>query len=145
MKKDKTFNISIAPGQAWILRDRILPGPVVARTQVPPELRGILHELRGKINSAILRFVDEENLERVDIPITPNEGWIIDQTLAYDTTKDQTKGGQTDLLIQVIRGLWGAEYDLPSTVSEDPWQEWDKDSFSRLLGEDDGEIDYSLD
>lgn len=115
-----------------MLRDRIIPGPVVKNSPAPPELRGILHQLRGKINSAILRFEDEEGLESVDLLLTPNEAWIIDQTLSFD----RPNGSQTNLLLQIMRGLWSAEYGLSSIIAEDPWKGWSKDSIKELLNGD---------
>ena len=122
-----------------MLRDRILPGPIVKQPKLPVELRGILHGIRSKVNSAILRFEDEDELEEVEIDLTPNEGWILDQALAFDGKK----GAQTNLAVQIMRGLWSSELGLPSRVVKDPWQEWNKEEYTNMLSEEGKEEYYA--
>lgn len=64
------------------------------------------YTLREKVNDALLRFADEE-LEELELDVTEEELWIIDQKLplAYD--------GARAFLLRVFKALWELGYDLP--------------------------------
>lgn len=126
----QTFTISLSHDMAWVLRNKILPGPRIegAPAFAFSQADDLIRDLRVKVNSAILRFRDEPDLGEVKLPLTEDEGWLIDQAIYFDGLT----GPGTQLLLQVFRGLWGIEYNLPENLVEDPRGGWDNKVFRSL-------------
>ena len=106
-----TFEVKLTRQTAWLLAEKVLPGPsFLTMGHGDEEVYNKLVTLRLKINSAILRFEDEEGLRDVNITISTEEGWLIDQVIK----NDGPEGLGHKLLVQIYRGLWGLDYNLPT-------------------------------
>ena len=109
-----TFEIKLTRQTAWLLAEKVLPGPnFLTHGFGDQDVYKQLVNLRLKINAAILRFEDENGLRDVDITISTEEGWLIDQVVK----NDGPDGLGHKLLVQVYRGLWGLDYQLPTILS----------------------------
>ena len=113
------FDVVLSRDTAWMLQIAVRPGPKLPGGTISDaalEYQKIGFTLRSKVNHAILRFEDEPETKTVDMTITEDEGWLIDQTVPFDG-----KGGAgTDLLLQTFRGFWKVEYQLPSDLVSEP-------------------------
>lgn len=94
-----------------VLLDRQSAWGLVTLLKVPfadPAARS----LRMRINSALLRIVDE-SVPVVAMPLeTEREAWLIDAAL-----HPQQGQWAADLILQIARVLWEFEYDLPMSES----------------------------
>jgi len=118
---EATFPVKLTERMAWLIRNKVVPGPYfrhesTAIADTTRRAHDMISGLRRKINAAILRFVDEPDLEQADVSLTEDEGWMLDQIVS----PDGQAGEATDLLIQVFRGLWALDYGLSPYVCEDP-------------------------
>ena len=125
---ERTFPLKLSHDAAWFLRNRITPGPHLNITGFPTSAQEMLQDFRKKINSAILRFKDEEGLEEVEIDVGEDEAWLLDQALPFDGLD----GICTQLLTQVFRGLWGLEHGIPGQLADDPRAGWNNQTFRSL-------------
>ena len=115
--ENSPITITLTKNLAWFLREQIQPGPNLDMGGPAQKLSELGQNLRGKINRALLRFTDEEELEEVELDLEENEAWIIDNVIKYDGEGNPG----TELLVQLFRGMWGNEYGLPPKIVEDPY------------------------
>jgi hypothetical protein len=108
------FPLILDEGMAWLLREHLRPGIWVEG--LSRELYARVLGIREKINNVILRLLDEPDLMSVEISIGEPEAWIIDGAIAYDGTG----GSGTEILLQLFRGLWALEYNLPVNLVSEP-------------------------
>ena len=115
-----TFPITLTRTGAWMIQQTIKPGVPLGdlMSGTPVYLwQQQAHMLREKINNTILRFEDEPETVDVDIEITPEEAWLLDQNLPVETNDG------ANLLLQIFRGLWRLENpDLPTKIVQEPLQ-----------------------
>ena len=127
-----TFPITINRSGAWFIQQTIRPGvPLGDMMMGTPVYLWQQHArlLREKVNNSIIRFEDEPETENVDIDITPEEAWLLDQNVPMDGTAHES----ADLLLQIFRGLWGLEHPgLPIKMIQEPLQP-SKDTVKDLL------------
>ena len=113
-----TFPVTLTRKSAWNLQQAITPGVPLGTNMVgtPVHLwQACAHGLRQKVNNTILRFEDEPETETVEIEITSEEGWLLDQNVPVGGD------GGADILIQVFRGLWGLEHpSIPNRLVPEP-------------------------
>ena len=132
MDTDRSFTVTLTPATAWLLRNKITPGPRIA---IMPSLQmekigEVVYGLRQKVNYSILRFLDEDT-NKVEIEVTEDEGWLIDDIIPFDG-----EGGiGTNILTQVLRGFWAVDHNLPQNLVSDPKGGWDN-RILRALRED---------
>lgn len=113
-----TFPITLTRTGAWMVQQTIRPGvPLGDQMSGTPVYlwQQQAHLLREKINNTILRFEDEPETADVDIEITPEEAWLLDQNLPVETNDG------VNLLLQIFRGLWGINNPgLPTKIVQEP-------------------------
>lgn len=109
----RVLTIALDRDMAWVLSRRLQPGPGA----FGPPWREILVPFRHKIDDALLRFHDGahylnegQDPEPIEIGVTEDEAWMIDQVIAYDGIE----GAGTQLLLQVFRGFWAADLIPPA-------------------------------
>lgn len=101
----ETFPLVLSRESAWLIQQLVRPG-----VPLGPDMDGApvyiwqhwARELREKVNNTILRFEDETETEEVEIDIGREEAWMLDQQLQLDGSV----GPGTELIIQIMRGLW---------------------------------------
>lgn len=127
---EETLNIPIEinANLAWFIREQLRPGPSVEKGHPASEGREKIYNLRLKVDAAILRFIDEDDLKVVEIRITPDEAWMIDHTVNFDGPD----GIGTQLLIKLFRGLWAHEMGIPLDIVEDPNQDWSSNTYKNM-------------
>lgn len=117
-----TFPITINRRGAWFIQQTVRPGVPLGDTMVGTPVylwQQHAHSLREKVNNTILRFEDEPETENVDINITSEEAWLLDQNVPVDGTPNEG----ADLLLQIFRGLWSLDNPgLPTTIVQEPLQ-----------------------
>lgn len=110
--QEEIITIHVDHDMAWTLRGRITPGP----SFIPIMARDAVVAFRTKVNDALIRLSDEKDLKKVDIYLTLDEAWLVDQVVAFDG-----RGGPgTAILLEIFRGLWENRYDVRLASSEVP-------------------------
>ena len=137
MDTDRSFTVTLTPATAWLLRNKITPGPPSAMISTPlSEVVGnIVYGLRQKVNYSILRFLDE-GVNKVEVDVTEDEGWLIDDIIPWDGDG----GIGTSLLTQVLRGFWSVDHHLPQNLVSDPKGGWDNRILRALRKESKGTL-----
>ncbi len=123
---DPTFQVMLDRKGVWMIQQSVHPGmpfPKTDQTMSMPAYRWQQYALalRWKINSAILRFEDEEDTMQIEVNLTEAEGWILDQNVQFDGQA----GVGALLLIAIYRGMWSLRMDemgstLPSELVPEP-------------------------
>ena len=132
-----TFILTLTPDTAWLLRGMIRPGMEIDWPMEAPQakLDAIMRDLRRKINTTILRMIDEE-LTEVGIDCTEAEAWLIDGSVSFDGPG----GLGTDLLIQLFRGFWyldiGQHIAGTSEIVDDPRAKWSNELLKGIKNDD---------
>lgn len=132
------FPLHLNPETAWMIRGAILPGIGVdwPKDSIPAHADGVARTIRRKANNAILRMIDER-IKDVEVDCTEDEAWLLDGSIPFDG-----RGGSgTDLLLQIMRGLWyldiGQHLTGAAPLVEDPRGEWSNTAFKQLGHESD--------
>ncbi len=125
-QNDPTFPIMIDRKGVWLIQQVVHPGmpfPTTDQTMSMPAYRWQQYALalRWKVNSAILRFEDEEDTMQIELHLTEAEGWILDQNIQFDGAA----GVGALMLIAIFRGMWNLRMDemgstLPSELVPEP-------------------------
>ncbi len=123
---DPTFSIMIDRKGVWLVQQVVHPGmpfPKTDQTMSMPAYRWQQYALamRWKVNSAILRFEDEEDTQQIELHLTEAEGWILDQNIQFDGAA----GVGALMLIAIFRGMWNLRMSemgstLPSELVPEP-------------------------
>lgn len=137
-----TFVLTLTPDAAWYIRGVIRPGVEIEwPTEMPQaKLDVIMRELRQKVNTTILRMIDED-LKTVGIDCTEAEAWLIDASVSFDGPG----GVGTDLLIQLFRGFWyldiGQHIAGTSEIVDDPHARWSNETLKGIKKDDEFPVD----
>jgi hypothetical protein len=127
------FPLRLNPNTAWVIRGTVRPGINVdwPADSIPEQADVCARVLRRKTNNAILRMIDEE-ISDVEIDCTENEAWLLDSVIPFDGPE----GPGTDIILQLMRGLWfldiGQHLSPGHDLVEDPRGAWSNDTFKRL-------------
>ena len=125
------FPITLTRRGAWIIQQTIKPGVPLGREMAGSPVylwQQQAHALREKVNNTILRFEDEPETLDVDIDITAEEAWLLDQNLPIETTDG------ANILLQIFRGLWSIEHpELPTRMVQEPPLGLSKDIVKDML------------
>lgn len=132
-----TFVLTLTPDAAWYIRGVIRPGMEIEWPMDAPQAKMdvTIRDLRRKINTTILRMIDEE-LKTVGIDCTEAEAWLIDANVSFDGPG----GVGTDLLIQLFRGFWyldiGQHIAGTSEIVDDPHARWSNTTLKDIQKDD---------
>ncbi len=128
-----TFVLTLSPDSAWHIRGVLRPGLELDWGHDTPQakLDAVMRGLREKVNTIILRMIDEK-LPTVGIDCTKDEAWLIDASVSFDGTG----GVATELLIQLFRGLWyldiGQHIAGTSEIVDDPRAGWSNETLKGI-------------
>lgn len=123
---DPVFPVVVDRKLIWAIQQIVHPGMPVLKTDLTMALPGFRWQqyalaLRWKVNTAILRFEDEDDTKEIELSLTEAEGWILDQSIPFDGPG----GTGALLLVQIFRGMWRLRMDemgavLPSYLVPEP-------------------------
>jgi hypothetical protein len=132
-----TFVLTLTGDAAWYIRGVVRPGMDIDWPTEAPQAKidAVMRGLRQKINTTILRQIDED-LTTVGIDCTEAEAWLIDASVSFDGLG----GVGTDLLIQLFRGFWyldiGQHIAGTSEIAADPHATWSSEMLKGIKKDD---------
>ena len=115
------FPLTLTRTGAWIIQQLVRPGVPLGHMMEgsPVHLwQQYAMQLREKVNNTLLRFEDEPETKQIDIDVTREEAWLLDQNINVDMGM---RNDGADILLQLFRGLWTLDNPgLPRTMAIEP-------------------------